>query len=268
MSSNSMATPSPSGMTAAWSLCSRELLTFFRQRSRVLSALMTPILFWLFIGLGMGSSFNPGKGFEGGYEAYFFPGVVILAVVFAGVFSTISTIQDRQQGFLQSVLVAPIPRWSIVLGKMLGGSIIAIFQGSVLLPLAYFAGFELSFTSVIASIGVLTLVSLMMTGLGFYFAWKLDSVQGFHAVMNLILMPMWILSGAFFPAVGAIKPIAWIMAINPLTYGLAALRHVLHAGSQYSVTGLPPMWLCLLLTSAFAIFLICIGARAVSKKLS
>ena len=108
----------------------------------------------------------------------------------------------------------------------------------------------------------------MMTGLGFYFAWKLDSIQGFHAVMNLILMPMWILSGAFFPASGAIKPIAWIMAINPLTYGLAALRHVLHAGTAYPAESLPPLWLCLLLTFAFFVFMMILGAKAVSKKLS
>jgi len=261
------ATLRPSGMTAAWSLCSRELLTFFRQRSRVLSALMTPVLFWLFIGLGMGRSFNPGNGSRGGFETYFFPGVIILSVVFAGVFSTISTIQDRQQGFLQSVLVAPIPRWSIVFGKMLGGSIIAIFQGVVLLPLAYFAGIELSVSSLAASFGILSLVSLMMTGLGFYFAWKLDSVQGFHAVMNLLLMPMWILSGAFFPAAGAYKPIAWIMAVNPLTYGLAALRHVLLAGTEYPAKGLPSLWFCLILCTAVSIFLISAGARAVAKKL-
>src|SRR5947209_4707062 len=170
----------------------------------------------------MGRSFQaPGTaagGTSGGYMVYFFPGTVIMILLFTAIFSTISIIEDRREGFLQSVLVAPISRMAIVLGKLLGGTILAFGQGLVFLLLAPLIGVHFSAMSFIASCGILFIVSFALTGLGFCIAWRMSSTQGFHAIMNLFLMPMWFLSGALFPGRGAMR---WVMAVNPLTYGLA-----------------------------------------------
>lgn len=208
----------------------RELVRFYRQRARVVGALGTPILFWLFLGSGLGHAFRSGSG-EGGYLEYFFPGAIALTVLFTSIFSTISVIEDRREGFLQSVLVAPISRVVVVLGKVVGGSLLALSQGVLFLCLAPLLGISLSFEGVLWSLGAMGLMSLALTALGFAFAWRLDSVQGFHGVMNLILMPMWLLSGALFPFAEAPLWLRVLMRLNPLSYGVELLRGALYPGT-------------------------------------
>jgi ABC-2 type transport system permease protein len=253
-----------SPMRAARSIAKREVVGFLRQRSRVMASVMTPLLFWVFLGLGIGSSFKASGGHEGNYSSYFFPGVVVLALVFAGIFQTITTIQDRQSGFLQSVLVAPIPRWAIVLGKMKGATLLALLQGILILPLGLASGIVFTPMSFVESVCVLAVVAFMMTGLGFFFAWRLDSIQGFHAVMNLVLMPMWAMSGAFFPAGGAPKAFGWIMHANPLTYGLAALRRSLHPGQEF--TDIPSFWLSIAVCFGFGLLMLLLSSQAIKKR--
>ena len=202
-------------LLAAMSLCRRELVRFFRQRSRVVGALGTPIVFWLLVGSG----FN--------YLDYLFPGTIIQILLFASIFSTISIIQDRNEGFLQGVLVAPVPRAAIVLGKVLGGSTIALLQGLAFLALAPTVGIRPSFPQVAAAAGVMALVAFGLTSMGVIFAWRFNSVQGFHGVMNLLLFPMWLLSGAVFKTDQAAAWIRGARWADPLTYGVAALRGVL-----------------------------------------
>lgn len=215
---------------AAATLWQRELVRFVRQRSRLFSAIATPLLFWVLLGSGLGSSFRL-PGAEGvGYGEYFFPGTAVLLVLFASIFSSISLIEDRQTGFLQGVLVAPVGPSALVLGKVLGGATIAWLQGTLYLMLAPLAGIPLTWAVAAGASGVLLALSIALTALGFGFAWRVDSTQGFHAVMNLVLMPMWLLSGAFFPVTGAPAWLEAIMRLNPLTYGMAALRRVLAAG--------------------------------------
>ncbi len=214
---------------AAASLAGRELVRFFRQPSRIAGAAGSPLIFWLLIGSGLSGSFRlPGGPAELDYREYFFPGIVALVVLFAAIFATISTIEDRAQGFLQGVLVAPVPRAAIVAGKVGGGAALAWLQGLPFLALAPFAGVALTLRSCLATAGVLALLALGLTGIGFACAWRVDSVQGFHAVMNLLLVPMWLLSGAFFPLAGAPAWLAALMRINPMTYGVAALRQALY----------------------------------------
>lgn len=250
---------------AAWTLCRRELTAFFRQRSRVLAAIITPLFLWVMLGMGMGSSFQWEYG-GGDFRAYFFPGIVVFSVVFAGIYSSISTILDRQKGFLQSVVVAPISRVSIVMGKVLGGTLIALIEGSILLLFAPIAGIPTGPLELGLAVLVLALLSLAMTGMGFLFAWKIDSVQGYHAIMNLILMPLWLLSGAFFPKAGAADWVQVAMYCNPLHYGLSALRHVLWLHDDSVRSALPDLWLCLGVTFACAVVTIAFAARSVSKK--
>jgi ABC-2 type transport system permease protein len=221
----------------AYTLWRREVVRFYRQLNRVLGALATPFVFWLLIGSGLGQSFRPGgEAVAGGYLEYFFPGTVVLVVLFTSIFSTISIIEDRREGFLQGVLTAPVSRSAIVLGKVLGGTTLAMIQGIVFVALAPAAGIPLTPVGAAYAVVVLFVLSLALTGLGYCLAWKMDSTQGFHAIMNLILMPMWMLSGALFPDAGTPRWVSWLMAANPLRYGVDALRNGLYS-SQLTVGG-------------------------------
>jgi len=236
-------------LTGSTTLLRRELIRFYRQRSRIIGSLAMPVIVWGLLGTGLQAAFPSGMGQETReFLKYFFPGNLILTLLFTAIFSTISVIEDRNEGFLQSVLVSPLSPLGLVLGKVVGGALIAFFQGLVFLSLAPLAGFDLSWNQLAWVLLSIFMISFSMTGLGFFFAWKLDSVQGFHAVMNLVLFPMWLLSGAFFPLESAswfIKPLMWI---NPLTYGMTALKSAL-AG----VSGEPEFLLPLTILFAFGI---------------
>jgi ABC-2 type transport system permease protein len=233
-----------------FSLCWRELVRFLRQRNRIIGAFATPIVFWLLIGAGMGHSFSAGGLPDGtDYMQYFFPGTIVMILLFTAIFSTISIIEDRHEGFLQSVLVAPVSRQAIVLGKLLGGTILAFGQGLIFLLLAPLIGVRFGWEAFLAACAFMLVVSFALTGLGFCIAWRMSSTQGFHAIMNLFLMPMWFLSGALFPAKGAMK---WVMGINPLTYGLAGLRRSMYRGTFDSALDLPGLSICAIVSIAFA----------------
>ena len=207
----------------------REMVRFFRQRDRVVGALATPVVFWLLLGFGLGKSFKaPGAPEGHGYLEYFYAGTLVMILLFTAIFSTISVIEDRREGFLQAVLVAPVGRFAIVLGKILGGTTLAFVQGLVFLAMAPLLGLHLSAASFAWLVVVMFLVSFALTGLGFVIAWQMSSTQGFHAIMNLFLIPLWLLSGAVFPSEGAPVWLGWVMKVNPLTYGVTALREGLY----------------------------------------
>lgn len=214
---------------AVQTLWRREMVLFFRQPSRLASALGTPLVFWLLLGSGLTSSFRLPEGpAEMSFLEYFFPGTLVLLVLFASIFANISVIEDRHSGFLQGVLVAPIGRGSLVMGKVLGTSTLSWMQGALFLLLSPMAGISLGAASAAAALAIIAVLAVGLAATGFAMAWKVDSTQGFHGVMNLILIPMWMLSGAFFPMSGAPVWLAWMMKVNPLTYGIAALRRVLY----------------------------------------
>lgn len=244
-------------LLATYSLWRRDIVRFYRQRSRIVGSLASPVVFWILIGSGLGRSFRTGAEPvpPGGYLEYFYPGTLALIVLFTAIFSTISVIEDRQAGFLQGVLVAPIPRAAIVLGKLLGGTTLAVMQAALFLPLAPLAGLRPGAAAIAGTIGVLALLGFALTGLGFLIAWWLDSTQGFHAIMNLLLVPMWILSGAAFPAGGAAGWVRGIMALNPMAYGVAALRRVLAADTDG-----PPLAISLAIVIAFGVAMLAAGA--------
>jgi ABC-2 type transport system permease protein len=226
------------GATAA--LLRREILRFLRERNRVFGALLQPLLFWAMFGAGLGASFRPPGGSESmGYGEYFFPGTVVLILLFTAIFSTISLIEDRREGFLQGVLVAPIPRSSLVLGKVLGGTALAVGQGALVLLCAPLVGIRLTAWSLALSLAVMLVVAFGLTALSFCIAWRMDSTQGFHAIMTVLLMPLWLLSGSFFPAAGAPAWLRALMAADPLTYGMAALRRALYPAGTDALAGLP-----------------------------
>ena len=232
----------------------REVVRFYRQRSRLIGALGTPFVFWLLIGSGIGTSFRTPSAPQGmDYLEYFYPGTIILIVLFTAIFSTISIIEDRREGFLLSVLVAPISRSSLVLGKILGGTTIALLQGWIFILLAPLVGISLSLFKIALLTVILFLIGFSLTGLGFSMAWQIDSTQGFHSLMSLFLMPMWLLSGALFPLSGASSWVRWIMIANPLTYGVAALRHALYWETAAANTEFPSLAASLAVTALFGL---------------
>jgi ABC-2 type transport system permease protein len=235
-------------MTLWW----REITRFRRQRSRVFGALGQPLVFWLLLGSGLSASFRPpGVPAEMDYLEYFYPGIMALVILFTAIFATISVVEDRREGFLQGVLVAPTTRASIVLGQALGGTTLALIQGGLLLLLAPLTGVVLSVSAVMAVIVVLFCLAFSLTNLGLIIAWRMQSTQGFHAIMNVILIPIWLLSGAFFPLTGVPVWLAWIMRLNPLTYGMAALRRCLYLTYSSAAGTLPALGPALAVTVLF-----------------
>lgn len=258
------AAPQPSMLLAVYTLSLRELIRFFRQRTRIIGALGQPIIFWVLFGAGLQSSFAGPAGIS--YQEYFFPGVAVMIVMFTAIYSTISIIEDRREGFLQGVLVAPIPRVSLVLGKVCGGMVLAVMQAMVFLaigPALALVGLSPSITTGLtwynfpAVIAYLALIGFALTALGYLIAWPMDSTHGFHAIMSVFLLPMWLLSGSFFPAPQS-GWLAWVVRLNPLTYGTAGLRRLVTQNTE-AVAALPSFALSFTITVVSAIVYIAIA---------
>jgi ABC-2 type transport system permease protein len=200
---------------SAATLWQRELVRFWRQKSRVMGVVASPLIFWLIIGYGSNDL------------ARFYSGSLVLTVMFSAIFSTITIIEDRREGFLLSMLVSPAPRTALVLGKILGSATLAWIQGVIFLCFAPLAGVHIDPVELIAVVAAIFLVAFTLTGMGFVIAWRMESTAGFHAIMNLLLLPMWMVSGALFPMATAQGLIRWVMWINPLTYAIALVNHTL-----------------------------------------
>ena len=223
-----MAPTSTGILLPAFTLWWRELVRFYRQRSRVVGVIASPIVFWAVLGSGFGTSFRSGDAVgQQHYLDYFYPGVLIMIVLFTSIFTMMSVIEDRKEGFLLSVMVAPVPRSAIVLGKVLGGTTLSAAQGLIFLIFAPLVGIHFGFVTFLLVVLVVFLVSFALTALGFAIAWPMDSTSAFHAIINLFLIPLWLLSGALFPLAGASRWIRILMRINPLTYGVEGLRKLL-----------------------------------------
>ncbi len=241
---NSLAAGVPAGPVVA-TLAQRELVRFFRQRNRVIGALVQPIMFWLLFSAGL-------RGNDLGH-AFFFPGTLAMILLFTAIFATISIIEDRREGFLQSVLVAPAPRWAMVLGKILGGAAIAMLQALLFLALGWLTlGITSSMLAVLMAIGLMAVMAIALTSLGFLIAWRMNSTQGFHAIMSVFLFPMWLLSGSLFPDEAG-SWLTFLSRFNPLTYGVAGLRHYLQFKDSIVATdALPSLPICWLVSIGFA----------------
>lgn len=248
-----MNSPTVPALPVIFALSHRELVRFFRQRNRVIGAFLQPVIFWLLFSEGLRSS-------SLGY-AHFYPGTLAMILLFTAIFATISIIEDRNEGFLQGVLVAPVPRWAMVLGKVIGGAAIAMIQAVLFMLLGWATCPDVNPEISQAAMAVLLmlLMALALTSLGFLIAWRMDSSQAYHAIMSVFLFPMWLLSGAFFPQ-GSEGLLGWVVAINPLTYGVAGLnRYLVHADlitpASSPIPGLPnapSLAACWIVTALFA----------------
>lgn len=243
-----------------WMLAKREWVRFFRQRNRVVGALGQPILFWLLLGTGMHAAF---RGVGQDFMTYYLPGTIGLILLFTAIFTTISIIEDRREGFLQNVLVAPVSRWTIALGKILGGGAIAWVQALLFLALAVATGRVPLNVTLLGAMAMMGVAALALTALGVMFAWPMESTQGFHAIMNLVLMPLWLLSGAFFPIPlpDGQSPwgqwvMHWVMRLNPMSYIMAGLRRMIGGAVETEGLWLPTLMTSWLVTVAFLVLTI------------
>jgi ABC-2 type transport system permease protein len=208
----------------------RDLLRFWRDRARLVGSLGMPLLFLVVFGSGLTASLGAGLSRELGdisYVRFLFPGIVAMAVLFTGVFSAISIVWDREFGFLREVLVAPISRATVVVGKALGGSTVAMLQGAILLILAPILGVSLNPLVVLGLLGLMFLTAFALTSMGILIAARLQSMEAFQMIMNFLIMPMFFLSGAFFPLVGLPAWMSIITRLNPVAYGVDPMRRLL-----------------------------------------
>ncbi len=247
-----------------YSLWHREVLRFLKDRARVMSSIGQPVIFWmLFAGALSQSSFRPGAQ---SYGEYFWVGGLAMTLLFTAIFSTITVIEDRREGFLQGVLVAPVPRAAIALGKILGGATLAMLHGLLFFLLLPVAGVQIGVAGFAATLGVMALLSIALTGMGYALAWLMDSTAGYHGVMMVFFMPMLLLSGAFFPLSDAHPIMAALMTVNPLTYGLGALRYALYGTSVGVAQSLPSATVCLTVTALFAVFTFTLGTLVTLRR--
>jgi ABC-2 type transport system permease protein len=181
--------------------------------------------------------------------------------MFSAIFSTISIIEDRREGFLLSMLVSPAPRTSMVLGKIAGAATLAWIQGLIFLAFAPLAGVRIAPVELIPVAAAIFLISFTLTGLGFVIAWRMNSTSGFHAIMNLLLVPMWMVSGALFPMATAHGWVRALMWINPLTYSIALLNYVLKLPNAN-----PGPFESLVVTAAFGLVLLLASGMMAAQK--
>ncbi len=254
---------------AVSALWRRELIKFVRDRSRLGGALLQPFVIWLLLGFGFQDTFRlpTPAGVDVPYLEFLFPGILALVALFTSIFSTISIVEERKSGFLQAALAAPISRSALVLGATLGGTTLAVAEGILFLALLPLIGRLPSLSGLLLMVLVLALIGLAFTALGVVIAWRTQTTRGFHAVMNLFLLPLWVLSGAFFPADGAPPILQWIVRLNPVSYGVDALRQAMYWPEATPVES-PALGVTILVTVLFTAITFAAAVRSVEKPLS
>jgi len=211
----------------------REVLRYWREKSRIVSSLILPVLWLLVFGSGMRNVELPGVD---NYQVFIFPGILGMTLLFTSVWSGVSIIWDREFGFLKEIMVAPVSRTSIVIGKALGSGTSALIQGFILLPLSFLIGIRLTPESIFLLIPIMILLAIGLVCVGLLLASLMNSMEGFNFIMSLVIMPMFFTSGALFPISSAPGWLQIFSYFNPLTYGVDLLRW---ATSPGTATALP-----------------------------
>jgi ABC-2 type transport system permease protein len=228
-----------------YGLWRREVLRYWREKSRIISSFILPLLWLLVFGSGMRGVELAGAQ---SYQTYIFPGIVAMTLLFTSVWSGISIIWDREFGFFKEIMVAPVSRTSIVIGKALGSGTSALIQGFILLPLSFLVGVHLSPISFLILIPTMVLISIGLVCIGLLIASLITSMEGFNFIMSLVVMPMFFTSGALFPLTSAPDWLRGFSYINPLTYGVDALRW----GTFGETSSLLPIYVEFLILVLFA----------------
>jgi ABC-2 type transport system permease protein len=206
-------------------IVAREFKKFVRERSRLVSSVARPLVWLFFIGAGMSRLVRP----EGGvtYTQFIFPGILGMTILFSSIFSSISIIWDKEFGFMKEILVAPVSRLSIVVGKATSGTVVSTIQAAVVLVLFPFVGIKLGLNEIALTLILCALTAFCISSFGIVLATFYDSYESFSVIMNFIVMPMFFLSGAMYPVKLLPAPLYMASRLNPLTYGVDALKHVM-----------------------------------------
>jgi len=222
--------------TAIYVLWLREMKRFLRAKSRVVGTLAMPLFFLAFLGLGFGNMNIPGMAKGVDYIHFLVPGVVGMTMLFTSMFAGISVLWDREFGFLKEIMVAPVDRISIVIGRIVGGATTSVLQGILILGISVLMGFKIpSMSALLLSIVFMLLISSTFIGLGLIFASRMKDIHGFSLIMNFVVFPLFFLSGALFPLENLPVWIRYVSYLDPLTYGVDGLRSVLIGVSSFSV---------------------------------
>jgi ABC-2 type transport system permease protein len=223
-------------LTAIYVLWLREMKRFLRAKSRIIGMLAMPLMFLAFMGFGFSGISIPGASGNVNYIHFLVPGIIGMGMLFTSMFAGISVLWDREFGFLKEIMVAPVNRVSIVLGRIAGGATTAVLQGFILLLISIAAGFTIpSAYSLLLAVVFMVLIATTFIGLGLVFASKMKDMQGFNLIMNFIIFPLFFLSGALFPLDNLPAFIRTISYIDPLTYGIDGLRASLISFSTFTM---------------------------------
>jgi daunorubicin resistance ABC transporter membrane protein len=241
-------------LTTLWR---RDLLRLRKERTRWLGVVLQPLMLWAILGLGIGRMMTFGSS-DADYLEYFFPGIVVMVVLFTSIFATISIIEDRREGFLQQVLVAPGSSSAMVLGKIAGVVSLTLIQSVLLFAFAPIAGYSLGDVAWVSLLAAVVLSTMGLTAMNIAIAWKMTSVQGYHAIMSLATIPLWMLSGALFPVQEG--GIGLLMKLNPVTYMVSATRSSLGGDAHVALST------SLGLTAAFAVVTLLVSAYLCRRK--
>lgn len=245
-------------MTVVYIMWLREIKRFVRSYSRIIGSLVQPLLFLLAFGYGLGAVFSAAG--QGNYIDFLAPGIIGMSIIFTSIFNGIQIIWDRQFGFLKETLVAPVPRFSIMLGRTLGGATVAALQGCIVLIMTLFVGFHpVSWPLVAPAVLVMLLIGVLFSSLGLMIGSLMRDMQGFQLVMNFLVQPLFFLSGALFPLTDVPAFLNLVARADPLAYGIDAMR-VLLLG-----TGSLGFGLDIAVLSAVALVFLALGSYFFSK---
>jgi len=249
-----------SELRGIYTLWKREVLRLLREKSRLVSSVVTPVLWLVIFGTGLGMSVGAKTGYN--YQEFLYPGIIGQTLLFTAMFMGISVIWDKQFGFMKEILVAPVSRLSIFIGKMLGVGTNSMLQGIIVLALGFFIGIPMSLSLIVETLPVMLLVTVGLVCIGLIIASVLNSLENFGLIMTFVNMPMFFLSGALFPVATLPDWLKWVFYINPLTYGVDAMRSVTMGSSWHTIL---PMWQTLLIIVAFDVVAVLVGSYAFTR---
>ena len=215
----------------------REVTLAMRERVRIVATVAQPLIYLAVLGKGITSGLTLTSAGNIEYLKFMYPGVIGMSILFTSIFAALSIIWDREFGFLKEVLVAPVPRWAVAVGKSFGGATVALVQVAMLICIAPIVGISLSVAIVLQMLFLGLLMSLAVTSLGVIVASRMESMASFQMVMNFLVMPLYFLSGAMFPMSSAPTWMKTLMSADPLTYGVDAIRNIMFSGTSIVVAG-------------------------------
>lgn len=253
-------------LRALYTLWLREVKRYLRDRTRIVSSFFQPLLWLVVFGTGIGATLRGGFQIAGvSYQQLIFPGIIAQTLLFTSMFMGISVIWDRDFGFLKEILVAPISRFSLFIGKMLGDSTDAIIQGIIVFAIAIPLGISFGVTEFLVCLPLMFLITIGLVSVGLVIASFMGSLESFGAIQSFINLPLFFLSGALFPVVGS--NIEWLeiaARLNPLTYGVDALKTII-LGSAYSPLQIQPLFVDIAIVGIFDLVMMTIGTLAFSR---